>query len=220
MTKDSSPDFDKIKTRSKEIWDHKERLKQAAPDRAAIIGEFGKGAVKDHADGSWTASIKHDKDKMMRAERMFKGVRKEQTERHQKTQAEIERERVKTRDGKILDLYAHRADEQAAKMGARPMSKLHGPRDYFSMGSSAAKYQQGMDRLYFVWNGGWEPTNLWRSGAEGPQRDPSGNVWVEVETDGKLSWVLKEELDGPDDGDGDSRLWEESGSGRGRHHGC
>jgi hypothetical protein len=177
---------------------HKQRLDQS-PKRDDIIREFGKSAVRDHPDGSWTASIKHDKDKMMRAERMFKGQRNVDSERGKESQAKIPRQRVMLKNGKTADLYEHLADDQARMAGARPMTRYSNPRDYYSLGGAARDYEQGPDGLYFHWADGWEPTNLWRNGTEGPQRDPAGNVWVEVNNE----WVLKEETDGADDGDGD-----------------
>lgn len=119
---------------------------------------------------------------------MMKGVRKEQKERGDEVKATIEKERVKAKDGRVLDVYAHLADQQAHRNGFRPMTNRHGPRDYFSVGG-APDYVRGPDGLYFVWNDGWEATNMWRNGAESPQRDPAGNVWVE----GVDGWEVKED---------------------------
>jgi hypothetical protein len=65
------------------------------------------------------------------------------------------------------------------------------PAFHFSMG--AENHEQGPDGLWFVWRDGWDATNLWRrSGVVSPQRDPDGNVWVEV--DGE--WQLEGEVEG------------------------
>jgi len=158
--------------------------------------EFGKDNVKDDPStpGGWVCTIKHDKQKMLRAEAMMKGVRKEDAERGRIVQDAIEKESVTMPDGSVRPIYGHLLDgvRQKFKKGLRGTGRYgKAPSEYFGLQGSYGKYEQGPEGLTFVWNDGWEPTNLWAEKAVGDvQHDPDGNVWVRSGDD----WVLESEV--------------------------
>lgn len=159
---------------------------EASPQRADFEREFGKNKVKDEPDGSWSLTVREDKD-IRKAYEMQEGSRKIEVEEGYKQQAAMPRERVIRRDGRMVE-FPEELVEQAKhrfKGGAGRHGKA--PTQYYSLGDSARRYRMGPDGLWFVWNEGWEPVDLWRAGATGPQHDPDGNVWVEVNGEWKLT---------------------------------
>jgi len=121
---------------------------------------------------------------------MQSGARREEVERGDLMQSRLKRERVVRKgDGRVMEVPEEVAEQ--AKHKFRPAGRNGGaPSERFSMSDSARGYVRGPDGLYFKWDGGWLPTNLWRNGALSPQKDPDGNVWVEV--DGE--WSLMDEV--------------------------
>ena len=96
---------------------------------------------------------------------------------------------VLERLGYVVDFPEELIDQ--AKHKFRPAGRSGiAPAERFSMSDIAPDLERGPDGLYFRWNGGWEPVNLFRNGALSPQRDPDGNVWTE--TDGE--WSLMDEV--------------------------
>lgn len=170
-----------------------ERKVYHSPDRASVEKEFGKDNVKDDPKGppgAWVCTIKHDKAKMLRAEQMLRGVRKEESERGKEYIASIEKEAVTFPDGSRREVYGHLLENTKNKVkGLRGVGR-HGkaPTEYFGLTNSYGKYEQGPEGLWFVWNDGWEPTSLWPHQAKGDeQHDPDGNLWLRDGDDWKLA---------------------------------
>jgi hypothetical protein len=169
-----------------------ERKVQQSPDKESVIAEFGRDCVTENPDGSWVARIR-DREKMKKAVGMMSGVHREESERGREVQASQARERVVMEDDSIREVPEHLLDNMRRKFtkGMRPVGRngkaaaLH-----FSLTGATERYERGPDGLYFSWSDGWVPINLWRNGALSPQRDPEGNVWVEV--DGE--WILMDEV--------------------------
>ncbi len=162
----------------------------ASPKRADFEREFGKDKVKDEGGGEWSLSLKED-HQIKRAIEMQEGTRKIEIERGAEMQARLKRERVIRKvDGKMVEFPEEMLDQAKDKFipagrNGRTASLKFGLSDAFR------RYEQGPDGLWFVWDGGWEPTELWRNAAEGPQRDPDGNEWVERNGE----WFLGDEVD-------------------------
>ena len=190
----SSPDKKELRRAEGAVRSHEKKVFQS-PDRASVEKEFGKDNVKDDpkVPGGWVCTIKHDKQKMMRAESMMRGVRKEDAERGKEVQSAYEREDVFYPDGSKRSVVTHTMDSVRAKFkkGMRGAGKYGlAPTEYYALSQSYGKYEQGPEGLWFVWNDGWEPTNLWANQAKGEtQHDPDGNVWVKTEGE----WALAEE---------------------------
>lgn len=112
---------------------------------------------------------------------MTDGVRRIDTERGAEVNEKRKRnsERVVRKDGKALDFPSDMLE--SVKDRFRPAGRnRNSPAEFFGMSDCYGSYEQGPDGLWFVWNDGWEPTELWRNGAQAPQRDPDGNVWLEA----------------------------------------
>ena len=124
---------------------------------------------------------------------MMNGPRRIKLERDRERQAirDGEREKVVTRDGRVVKLMPNHIDQMKDKKGLRPVGRGGvSAATRFGLNQAFGRYEQGPDGLWFVWNGGWEPTNLFRKQAESPQRDPDGNVWVEENGE----WCLEDEV--------------------------
>ena len=192
--RERSLDAKELKRTEDAVRSHQKKVFQS-PDRASVEKEFGKDNVKDDPStpGGWVCTIKHDKQKMLRAEQMMRGVRKEDAERGKEVQSMYDREDVFYPDGSKRQVYSHTMDavRQKFKKGLRGAGKYGlAPTEYYGLSQSYGKYEQGPEGLWFVWNDGWEPTNLWADQAKGDeQHDPSGNLWRRV--DGE--WTLAEE---------------------------
>lgn len=163
----------------------------ASPDRAAFESEFGKDKIKDEGNGDWSLTL-HDRDDIKRAHQMQDGARKHEVERGAQLHAKNDgrREKVVRRDGHVLDFPEDLID--IAKSKFRPAGRNGGaPSVRFGLSDSFGRYEQGPDGLWFVWDGGWEPTSLFTRDKQlaDRQRDPNGNVWVKVEGE----WVLSED---------------------------
>ena len=164
---------------------------EASPQRADFEREFGAASVKDNADGSWTCTLR-DKDQARRAFDMQAGIRKIDVERGEQRRAKHDgkRERVARQDGRIIEMREDLIDNVKHKV--RPVGRYStAPSVRFGLSESFGKYEQGPQGLWFVWNGGWEPTSLFGGAAlEGEQHDPDGNVWLKVQDE----WVLESEV--------------------------
>lgn len=130
-----------------------------------------------------------DRADIRKAFEMQEGTRRIDVERGAVLQARMKREKVVRRDGRVVDFPEDMVDQAKARL--RPAGRHGGaPSVRFGLNESFGRYEQGPDGLWFVWNDGWEPTNLFRKGVASPQRDPDGNVWVEK--DGE--WLLEDEV--------------------------
>jgi hypothetical protein len=162
----------------------------AEPKREDYEREFGKDKVKDEGNGSWSLSLKERED-IKRAVQMTDRARHHEIERGEQLRAKSDgkREKVMRRDGRVIEIREDLVD--SIKHRVRPVGRNGGaPSLRFGLNQAFGKYEQGPDGLWFVWNDGWEPTNLFNRGALSPQRDPEGNVWVK---DGD-EWVLMDEV--------------------------
>lgn len=122
---------------------------------------------------------------------MMDGVRRVRRERSDEFRSKQPKEKVVRRDGRVVEISATHVEHLKDKRGLKPVGRNGVSASiYFGLSDAAERYERGPDGLYFVWNDGWEPTNLWRNGAKSPQRDPDGNLWVEQ--DGE--WSLEDEV--------------------------
>ena len=169
-----------------------ERKVQQSPDRDSCIKEFGRNSVKDNADGSWVCTVKRDKQKMLRAEQMMRGVRKEDAERGDYVRESFSKHKVVTKDGRVMEYADHLMDDVVRKNPSlKPPGRNGGaPSVHFGLSDVYKDFKQGPDGLWFRDDGGWLPTNFWRRDARSPQRDPDGNVWVEKNGE----WLLEDEV--------------------------
>lgn len=153
---------------------------EASPTREDYVREFGADKVKDEPDGSWTCNVIEPRD-IRKAYEMMNGVRQVEIERGReyKSRWDGKREKVVRRDGKVIEMPEHLVDQVKNKV--RPAGRGgRGIALRFGMSDVTSRYVRGPDGIDFVWNDGWEPTELWVRGKNLPntQRDPDGNVWV------------------------------------------
>lgn len=148
--------------------------------------EFG-DKVKVDAGGNFEINLT-DRQDIRKAHEMQEGARRIEVERGYELHSRVKRERVIRKDGRIIEIDENSLEH--AKNRVRPLGRnktsaaLH-----FGMNDAAQRYEQGPDGLWFVWSDGWDATNLWRRpGLAEKQRDPDGNVWVEVNGE----WELEE----------------------------
>lgn len=148
--------------------------------------QFGDKCKLSPDGTSFELTVRDDKD-IRKAHEMQEGSRKIEVEEGAKQQAMMARERVIRRDGRMVEFPEELVDhvKHRFKGGAGRHGKA--PTQYYSLGDASRRYKMGPDGLWFVWNEGWEPVELWREGATGPQHDPDGNVWVEVNGEWKLT---------------------------------
>ena len=129
------------------------------------------------------------KEHIKRGVEMMNGTRQVKLDRDRERQARAERynEKVVRRDGKVVSIPREHVDTLKDKKGLRPVGRggVSGSL-FFGMSEATKKYVKGMDELDFVWNEGWEPAPLFTPKAEGPQRDPDGNVWVKRDGEWEL----------------------------------
>jgi len=150
--------------------------------------EFGDKCKLSPDGKSFELKVTDDRD-IRRAHEMQEGSRKIEVERGAEMQARMKREKIIRRDGKVVDFPEELVD--TVKKSFRPAGRSGiAPAERFSMSDIAPDLERGPDGLYFRWNDGWEPVNLFRNGALSPQRDPDGNEWVEM--DGE--WSLMDEV--------------------------
>jgi len=162
---------------------------KASPQREDFEREFGKNRVKTEADGSWSLSL-HERSDIRKAHEMQEGSRRIEVEQGHIEQARMKRERlVRKGDGRVIEYPEELVDKNKDKF--RPAGRNgNAPAERFGLSDAFRKYERGPDGLWFHWDDGWTPTNLWRNGALSPQRDPDANVWVEA--DGE--WTLMDEV--------------------------
>jgi hypothetical protein len=155
------------------------RKAEASPQRADFEREFGKHRVKTEADGSWSLSVREPHE-VRKAYEMQEGVRKIDLQEGAKAQSRMRREKViRKGDGKMVE-FPEELIEQAKDKFVPVGRNGNAPSLKFGLSDAFGKYEQGPDGLWFVDNGGWEPTELWRAASVvSPQRDPDGNEWVE-----------------------------------------
>ena len=151
--------------------------------------EFGDKCKLSPDGRSFDLTVRSDSD-IRKAHEMQEGARKIEVEQGHVEQARMSRERViRKGDGRMIEFPEELLEQ--AKHKFRPAGRNGGaPSERFSISDSARGYERGPGGLYFKWDGGWLPVNLWRNGALSPQKDPDGNVWVEV--DGE--WSLMDEV--------------------------
>lgn len=137
----------------------------ATPQLSDWKREFGDKVKVNERTGEFTISLK-DKTEIRRAHEMQENARRIEVDRGHELHARRERQ------------YAEKRKEKRKAMSL-----------VFGLSGATAKYVKGLDQLDFIWNEGWEPAPLFSKGAEGPQRDPDGNVWVKK--DGE--WGLETE---------------------------
>jgi len=125
---------------------------------------------------------------------MQEGVRRIDVEAGAEAQSRLSRERlVRKSDGRVVDVPEEIIEQTRHKF--RPAGRNGGaPTTRFGLADAFRDYVCGPDGLWFKDDGGWIATNLWRKDAQSPQRDPDGNVWIEVIGENGLEWVLKDEV--------------------------
>lgn len=165
-----------------------ERKVQASPSLDDWKREFG-DKVKCDGNGNFEINLK-DRQDIRRAHEMQEGARRIEVERGYELHSREKKQRVIRKDGRITEVT-----EQAERVGRhniRPLGRNGvSAAERFSFFGAAQRYEQGPDGLWFVWSDGWDATNLWRKeNVRSPQRDPDGNVWVEVSGE----WQLQEEV--------------------------
>lgn len=167
-----------------------QRKIDASPKREDFEREFGKDRIKDEGDGKWSLSL-HERDEIKKAHQMQAGTRAIEVERGAEMQARIKREKVVNRNGRVVDVAEDQVDT-IKRNGIRPAGRYGGaPSLRFGLSDVFGKYTQGPQGLWFVWNGGWEPTRMWEAQAVGDeQHDPDGGLWVKK--DGE--WLLADEV--------------------------
>jgi len=173
---------------SREAARARKRKDDAAAPPSEWKREFGKKCKLSPDGKSFELKVTEDSD-IRKAYEMQAGTRAVEIERGAEMQARMRREKVVRKDGRVVDFPEELVD--TAKDKLRPAGRSGGaPTERFGLSDAFRKYERGPDGLWFVDNGGWEPTDLWRNGALSPQRDPDGNRWVEQ--DGE--WSLMDEV--------------------------
>lgn len=167
------------------------KARKAAPSAEDIRRETG-ARIEYKENGDWVAHV--PKDQMAKGVAMMQGPRSIKLERDRERQAKREKdfEKVVTRDGRVVGISPAHVDMFKNKRGLRPVGR-NGVSAALRFGLNQAfeKYEQGPDGLWFVWNDGWEATNLFRKASvQSPQKDPDGNVWVERDNE----WFLEDEV--------------------------
>lgn len=141
------------------VW---QKRVDATPQLQDWKREFGNKVVVNERTGEFTISLKEKAD-IRRAHEMQENARRIEVERGHELHARREKE------------YAEKRKEKRKAMSL-----------VFGLSSATARYVKGLDELDFVWNEGWEPAPLFTPKAEGPQRDPDGNVWVKRDGEWEL----------------------------------
>lgn len=162
---------------------------KASPQREDFEREFGKDRVKDEPDGSWVLSVKEPAE-VRKAYEMQEGIRKIDIEAGARAQARMPRERlIRKSDGRMVEVPEEIIEQTKHKF--RPAGKNGlAPAVRFGLSDVFKDFEKGPDGLWFRWDDGWLATNFWRRDAKSPQRDPDGNVWVEVNGE----WLLEDEV--------------------------
>ncbi len=155
----------------------REKARKAAPSAEDIRRETG-ATIEYKDNGDWVAHV--PKEKAARGAAMLDGMRRAKADRNRELQEKSRKdyEAVVRKDGKVVRIAPQHVDQFKDKKGLRPVGRggVSG-RLFFGLSEASKKYVRGLDELDFVWNDGWEPAPLFSRGAEGPQRDPDGNVW-------------------------------------------
>jgi len=166
----------------------RKRKADASPPVEEWKREFPGKVKVDERTGEFSLTL-HDRADIRKAHEMQEGSRKHEVERGAELQSRMSKEKVVRRDGRVIDFPEEMIDQ--AKHRFRPAGRSGiAPAERFSMSDIAPDLERGPDGLYFRWNDGWEPVNLFRNGALSPQRDPDGNVWVEANGE----WSLMDEV--------------------------
>lgn len=152
--------------------------------------QFGDKCKLSPDGRSFELKVRDDAD-IRRAHEMQSGAREEEVRRGAEMQGRMKRERVVRRDGRVLDIPEEALDHAKGKLHSAGRNGF-GPGIHFGLSDAFARYEQGPDGLWFVDDGGWEPTEMWRAASVvSPQRDPDGNEWVERNGE----WFLGDEVD-------------------------
>jgi len=167
------------------------RKTDASPKLEDWKREFGNKVKVDERTGEYSLTLREDGD-IRKAHQMQEQMRRIEVERGHEVQSKWDGKRAKVvrSDGKRMNYPEELLDSIKGKV--RPAGRNGGaPSIRVGLSDSFGKYEQGPDGLWFVWDGGWEPTNLFIRGPVGEkQRDPDGNAWVSK--DGE--WVLDSEV--------------------------
>lgn len=160
-----------------------------APPPSEWKKKFGSKCKVSPDGNSFELTVREDKD-IRAAYEMQEGSRRIDVEQGALAQSRMKRERViRKGDGRMVE-FPEELLEQTKHRFHTPGRNGGAPSVRFGLTDVFEKYEQGPDGLWFVWNGGWEPTSLWRNGAQSPQRDPDLNVWIEVNRE----WLLDSEV--------------------------
>lgn len=174
---------------AKEAAEVQRRKDEAAAPLSEWKKQFGNKVKVDEKTGAFELNLREPAD-IRRAFEMQEGTRRIDVERGATLQARMKRTKVIRHDGRMVEFPEDMVEQ--AKHKFRPAGRHGGaPSVRFGLSESFGRYEQGPDGLWFVWNGGWEPTTLFGGKQiDGHQRDPDGNLWVKQGNE----WVLEDEV--------------------------